>query len=326
MAGEGQVESALEAAFGDAPIVEKPAPVAEPEAVVPEEEAPQELAAEEPLEGPDEAVEPEESAPVSEPEYEIVADGETHVVRGSDQVKELISKGLAYNKRHGALAKMQEAFVAREEGLRQQEQFTGQIAGDLAELRALDSRLEEYNKIDWNAAFESDPFNALKLKEQRDQLREARQGKIGALNQKHEQFRQGQAQAAQRMLAAEHAALLEKVPEWRNSEKAAAEKQDITRALTERYGFNPAELAAINDHRVLVIMREHVRMLKAQESAKSKQVRTAPPVVKPGSVQKSNPKAEFTKVREHVRKLGKQGNHKAQEAAVTELLSRTFKI
>jgi len=320
-ASQESIEGALEAAFTDAPV--EKAPVAAPEPEVPEVEA-EEVAAEEAE--PQEEEQQEEAPAVAEPEFEIEVSGQRHVVKGAEQVKELLQKGMDYSQKTEFVARAQEALSARAQMLQMQEQFQNLISEDLAELKSIDRALDTYNKIDWAQQFDTDPFNAMKLREQRDQLREQRNAKYAELNQKHESYRAGQAQAAQQALASEHAALLAKLPEWRNSDVAAKEKTEIATYL-KNSGFQPAELSTLSDHRALIIARKAYLYdkLQAGKSDKVKQVREAPPVVKPGVTPKPNPKAEFTKVKSHLRKLGTQGNHKGQEALVTEMLTRTFK-
>lgn len=327
MTDELKMESMLQEAFsGDetpqpAVKAEVPDPVAEDvaEAAEAAEALPDEPSDDTPAEA--------DPSPVSDPEYEIEVDGERVTVKGADQVKELLQKGMHYSKRSEVTARVQESLVARAQMMQQQEQFNVHIMGDLTELKALDAQLDQYNKIDWSQAFDSDPFNALKLREQRDQLREARTAKLNGLNQKHEQFKQGQANAAQQILASENQALLSKVPEWRNHEKATVDKQEIARMLVHTYGYQPAELALM-DHRVLVAAKDllEYQRIKSGKSAALKQVRDAPPVVKPGTVQKqTNGRTEFQKARASLKELGRRGNHKGQEAVFTELLTKTYK-
>jgi hypothetical protein len=272
----------------------------------------------------------EEAAPepVAEPEFEVEIDGVPEVIRGADKVKEVLQRGIKAQRTHEENARVREALVAQYQQQEAAAQVQQLLMTDLAELRALDAQLDQWNKVDWAAAFDTDPFQALKLKEQRDSLREQRQSKFQELNGKHSQFVQAQQKAVEQRARAEVAAFQAKVPEWRNPEKAAAEKQAIVRELSGYYGLTPEEIGSVIDHRHLMIARDAVkyRELVRAKADKSKQVRTAPPVVKPGTVQKTpNAKQDFVKVRSHLRKLGATGNSKAQEAAFTELLNGAFK-
>jgi hypothetical protein len=318
LSSESSVAAALEQAFSDAPPPEKepvaPAEAAAEEApLLPEEEAPEEVA--------------EEEAP-AEPVFEIEIDGRPEIIEGSERVKEVLQRGIKAQRAHEENARVREALTFQANLQREASEFLNASMGEIAELRSLDARLEEWNKVDWAAAFDSDPFQAMKLKEQRDQLREARNTKYHQLNQKHEQFKQSQNHGHAQRARAEEAALLARVPEWRNAEKATPEKQAIVRDLADHYGFTPDEIGSLIDHRMLLVARDAAkyRELMRNKDQRVKQVRTAPPVVKPGAQSKPNPQAQFTKVKAHVRKLGQQGNSKGQEALVTEMLNRTFKM
>ena len=324
------VEEALGNAFGEvAPERElaiKPEP---PEPIEAEDaEAP---AVEEPAEGEEaEAEQPDEdAAPIVEPEYEIEVNNQRQTVKGDAQIRELLQKGAHYTQTMQHAARVQDALVAKAQSLAITERFQGEIAEDLAALKSLDRALEQYNAVNWAEKFDTDPIEAMKLHAARNELRDARGQKFSEVQGKWQQFQQGQAQAAQQMLVAEQEALLSRVPEWRNPEKASAEKGEIARALLDRYGFNPLELNNLTDHRALLVARDALRyhQMQAVKTDKVKQAREAPPVVKPGTVQKqSNAKADFVKVRAHLRQLGNKGNHKAQEALVTEMFSKAFKI
>ena len=315
---ESDVAAALEGAFGGA----------EPEKVEPEAAADPVEGEEGPLEGllaPE--AEPEEEAAPPEPEFEIEIDGTPEVIRGADKVKELLTRGLKAGRQHEENARYREALVAQAKQQEIAAGFQQAVIGDLAELRALEANLESWDKVDWASAFDTDPFQAMKWREQRDQLREQRNTKREEINSKHAQFKATYDGVAAERGRAESAALLAKVPEWRNAEKALPEKQAIVRDLAEHYGFTADEIGSLIDHRMLLVARDAAkyRELQRTKTDKVKQVRDTPPVVKPGAVLKQTGKVEFTKVRSHIRALGQKGQSKAQEAAFTELLNRAYK-
>jgi len=324
---EQSVESALESAFGNAPAPQKvpakeaapaqDAPVDEPAA----EAAPVEEAEAEPVEAAE-----AEPAPEPEPEFEIEVNGARELVRGKDQIRELLQKGRDYSQKTEAVARARDSIIAQAQQQAMAAQFQGQAWEDITAIRALDSRLDEYNKVDWATAFDTDPFNALKLKEQRDQLREQRNAKVEEFQAKRQQFEAGQAQAAQQRLSAEQAALLNKLPEWRNTEQATKEQREIANTLAQSYGFNEAEIAGLVDHRMVMVARDAMkyRMLQANKTAKVQQVRTAPPVIKPGA-QQDKGKVEARSDLKQFREAGRKGEHRTQEQLLEKMLGRAFK-
>lgn len=324
---EQSVESALESAFGNAPAPQKvPAKEAAPAQDAPVDEPAAEAApAEEAEAEPVEAAEAE-PAPEPEPEFEIEVNGARELVRGKDQIRELLQKGRDYSQKTEAVARARDSIIAQAQQQAMAAQFQGQAWEDITAIRALDSRLDEYNKVDWATAFDTDPFNALKLKEQRDQLREQRNAKVAEFQAKRQQFEAGQAQAAQQRLAAEQAALLNKLPEWRNTEQATKEQREIANTLAQSYGFNEAEIAGLVDHRMVMVARDAMkyRMLQANKTAKVQQVRTAPPVIKPGA-QQDKGKVEARSDLKQFREAGRKGEHRTQEQLLEKMLGRAFK-
>jgi hypothetical protein len=269
-------------------------------------------------------------APADDLELEIEVDGQREIVRGKDAIKELAQKGKYFSKGTEEIARVREALVANLQAQADTQAFQQAIVGDLADLKALDARLAEFNKIDWATAIDSDLVGVMKLQEQRAALRDARQQKLNEIQQKQQYHQQSQAQAASQMFAAEQAALVAKLPEWRNSEKAQAEKTAITQELSGYYGFQPSELAGLMDHRMVLVARDAMkwRALQRDKGDRLKQVRAAPPVSKPGSATAQTDehgKAGFQKFTQELRRQGQKGNHRAQEALMLKALNRTFK-
>lgn len=323
----GALESALGAAFSDAPA-EAPAPkvqARQPAAIEAEppliESDPADL-----LEGFEDEQPVETPPEVAEAEFEIDLDGKPEVIRGNDRVKELLARGLKAGRGFEENARMREALAAQANQAQLQAQFQQVVSPDIAHVHALEQQLQAYQKVDWSAEYDRDPFNAMKLKEQRDQLREQRAAAIQNLNAKQQHFTQQFQANSQRVLAAENEALLAKVPAWRNPEKASLEKGEITSALTSHYGFTQGEIG-MTDHRMLMVARDAVayRKLLANKDARLKQAREAPATARPGAVAQPNSRADFNKVRGKIKELGTKGNHRAQEELATRLFEKAFK-
>ena len=319
----GSLESALEAAYGDAPPAEKPqAPVkAQPEegdfAV---QEDPAEL-----LQEIDEQAQPPAGP---EPTFEVDVDGQPEVITGNERVKELLQRGLKAGRGFEENARVREALQAHVRQAQFQQQFHQAVSGDIVQIQALEQQLQGFEQVDWSRAYDTDPFNALKLKEQRDQLREQRAAALNNLNAKQQQFQAHMQQTAQQALAAETQALLAKVPTWRNPEKATQERSEIASALQSTYGFTAQEVNAVMDHRMIMVARDAAayRKLLANKDARVKQAREAPATAKPGAAASpTNGRVEFNKVRGKIKELGTKGNHRAQEQLVTGLFERAFK-
>lgn len=316
------LEAALGAAFGVTPPAPKPVSDAvEP----PEEEAPAVEAEAEPLEAEGEEEQPKEA--VAEPEFEIEVDGAREIIRGADKIKETLQKGLHYSKNSEAVAREREAIQATAKHQQEVSLVQQALQGDIAELQAMDQQLEQWARVDLSALFETDGFKALQLKEQRDQLREARSAKFNELQRKAQHAASVLQTARSQSVAAEEQALLAKLPEWRNSEKAQAESGKIKDLLRSTYGYTKQEVDNIGDHRNMLVARDAYlyRQLMANKDARVKQVREAPGMVRPGAPAQPNGRTEFAKARAKIREFGTKGNHAAQENMVTKMFERAFK-
>lgn len=328
------LESALGGAFGE-PAAEPANPAPTPAAAKPAgEPAPVEPPAE-PAADPADLLteletEPEEAEPAAtpEPSYEIEIDGKPETITGGERVKELLTRGLKAGRGFEENARVREVLQVQAQQAQLQAQFHQAVSPDIAEIQRLDYQIASFAQLDWQQAYDADPFNALKLREQRDQLKEQRAARVHDLNAKQQQFLAHMEQGARQVLAAENEALLAKVPAWRNAEKAKQEQGEIAGALTGHYGFTKSEVDMLRDHRMLLVARDAAayRKLLASKQQRVNQARAAPATAKPGAAAPpTNGRAEFNKVRGKIKELGTKGNHRAQEQLATQLLERAFK-
>lgn len=121
-------------------------------------------------------------------------------------------------------------------------------------------------------------------------------------------YTQMQEQERQTVLQREQAALLEKIPEWRDQTAYRAAAQDLTEAGAE-YGFGADELAGIVDHRMLLVLRDAAayRKIKADKPAVTKKVAKAPVAMKPGAKPKKGDAKEAARQKQRA-KLKKSGS------------------
>jgi hypothetical protein len=328
--GNESLESALGAAFGEEP---PKAPAKAPAKAVRE---PQPDEVEEPVEPASdpadllEGAEPEEApakVEVADPEFELEIEPGKPEVLPLSKLKELAARGAKAGRGFEENARVREALQAHVQQVQMQQHFNQAVAADYAKIQALEAQLKPFDEMNWVQAYDADPFNALKLKAQRDQLMEQRAAAIQEVQGKQQHFQAQFQQNAQRAMAAEWEALLSKVPTWRNAEKAAQEKGEISSALTGHYGFTSQEVSALMDHRMLLVARDAAayRKLLANKDARVKQAREAQPTAKPGAAAQPNGRAEFAKARNLLKAHGAKGNHKAQESIAAAMFERAFK-
>ena len=160
------------------------------------------------------------------------------------------------------------------------EQFTPALVQDLADLKALHSQLKQYEGFDLASLYNSDPGTAMKLRDQRDDLRREIQQREKDLGQK--------AQSLEAMQAAHYA------KQWELAVKGVKERiGTITQAddmamlrQAETLGFSLKDIRGrYADPRILQAIYKAAKYDAAQ-SGKANALNTArqaPPVVKPGA-------------------------------------------
>lgn len=178
----------------------------------------------------------------------------------------------------------------------QERQRHAQAADQFLNLAStLDPILADGQKTDWAALARENPAEYV-------QKWAAYQQRVGHVQSALQQREQAQAQTRQQHFAREEAALLEKVPEWRDPQKGKAAMDEIRNAAVDHYGFTPEQIKAIPDHRQVLVLRDALAFRKlqaAQKSAAAKQVVTVPKVQRPGPGASANDaaKASMQRVR-----------------------------
>lgn len=212
-----------------------------------------------------------------EVEHEVIVDGQPTKAK----LKDLKS---AYSGNKAIEQRVQQASEYR----KQQEVMTVELMKQLnhqaARLKQLDEILSqaENSNIDWDTLRVTDPQRYLIEK---DKLQET-QNKRRLVQQAQEEANQQQMMLAKRRqaeFAAEQADLLmKKIPELKNPEKAKKMGENWDKTAKE-YGFTDEEVAAIVDHRHLLVLTDAMkyRALVAAKAARQG---------KGGNVQRQQPK------------------------------------
>ena len=128
-------------------------------------------------------------------------------------------------------------------------------------------------------------------------------------------------------LQQEAAQLRERIPEWRDPAKYEAGAQELRGYLINQ-GADPAEVDTLSSSLAVSIARKAMLYDKLvyQKHSKSKQLRSAPPVVRPGAAPSSDAgKVSFAKAQQALRNAGKTGTARKQEEILLGMLNRTFK-
>ena len=160
---------------------------------------------------------------------------------------------------------------------------------------------------DWDALFEQDPLEYVRLNKHWQDRKEARQ----QLAQEQEALHQRQAAEMQQQhlqaIEAGKAELLEKIPEWRDPEVASTESKEISQFLLDR-GYTPEAVSNVSVTDIL-FAREAMTALKTTSKTEvaKKKVKVKPKVIRAKGTQ---PKSEGRKAtrRKQLAKLERTGS------------------
>ena len=194
-----------------------------------------------------------------------------------------------YTRKTQTLAQDRETLKAEREGFQQQTQLQQQLIREVAQVTALDERLAQFQKLDWNAVIAQDAAQAQRLQIEFSQLQAARGQLVGSLTQKQQQMQFMQQQEIAKRTNEAQAFLMREFKDWspekdRQLEAYARSEGIDTRALGGFLLHNPAIAKALD------------KAMKWDLAAKKRAERPVPapapkPISRVGGVAASNTKA-----------------------------------
>lgn len=285
-------------------VLEPEQPEAEVEETEAEEAAPQDNGEEaeesEEVESPEEdEVEPEEEA--EEPDLvEIDVDGESYKV--PEVLKDKFMLQADYTRKTQEVAEQRKQIEAAQANLQLQAQMQQQNLEDYAKLIATDKQLQGYQQVDWNALYDSDPAEFVRLKEAYRELKDSRTEMTQTLTMKQQQQIAEQQSRLQQATEEGNAVLTKEIPGW-NPTKGKEIKDYAVTTLR----FKPEELNAVTDPRVVIALwkAQQFDKLKSGKAVTDKKVQNLPKVGKPGSTSnKTLNKTQEEVLRKNLKRTG----------------------
>lgn len=187
-------------------------------------------------------------------------------------------------------------------------------------LQALNQQLQQMQppEVDWDKLYQENPIEWMRQRE----LARTRQEQVAWVQaqqqalQQRQQIEEQEAQA--KTLESEREKLLEALPEWREPEKARAEKAKIVEFATNKLGFTVDEISDLYDARAVLALRK--AMLYDELMSKRDQMRpTIRQKAKPmkGGVASSPQSTKVRTSKDALSRLAKSGSTR-DAAAVFE--------
>lgn len=141
-------------------------------------------------------------------------------------------------------------------------------------------------QVNWEELRATDPATYL-------QAREQQQARMQAFERTRQHFAQIQEEQRRERVQSSSQRLVEAMPELLDPNTAKAFGEQITTAANKFYGFTPQEVAGVEDHRLILMMRDAAKYheLKDKAGQIKATVEKAPQLAKPGAPRQGNPEA-----------------------------------
>ena len=280
----------------------------------PDEQAETAAEAETPQPEPDQATDelspddlPDEETPQSDSDaFEIVHNGTQHKLTREETIK-YAQQGFDYTQKTMAVAEKDKQLTARLERMAQIEQVNQLVAADLATVKAYEAQLRQYENVNWVQVATDEPLEYPKYRAQYDQLVNGYQQAVGQYNAKQRAVGEATTQLRTQKAAEERTKLLDRIPEWKDQQKYQAGATELRSWLIGQ-GAAEQEVDTLTDSLAVAIAYKAMKYdrLEKAKTDKVKQLRTSPPVTRPGAAQTGTAKADQEKTLSQ--KLKKSGS------------------
>jgi hypothetical protein len=223
----------------------------------------------------DESEAPEAEADGAGDDEEVEFEGKSYKV--PKELKSALLRQADYTQKTQEVAEQRRAVEERAQRIQQQEAVLGQSFDKAVELRVIQTKLSQFEGIDWQGLADSDPVQATKLNLAYQQLQREAQQKNGELQQAHAQAQQLTEQNRQQMLAEAQKELKQRLPNF------TAETAEKIKHAAREYGISDNELNSVIDPRYVHVLHDAAkwRALQADKPKAMQKVAEAPRVMKP---------------------------------------------
>lgn len=266
----------------------EPAPQAEEQVAAPVEQ--QEPTVEQPQTDEltaDDLPEEQAAADLSGDVFEIVHNGQQHKLSREEAIR-YAQQGFDYTHKTEALAADRRALSERLQRLQEVETVQEVLAADYATVKAFEAQLAQYESVDWVKLATDEPLEYPKYRAQYDKLVQGWQMAARQYTQKRNAVSEQMAKIRADALAEEARKLPQINTAWSDPQKFRAASEEMQQYLAAQ-GMDPKQVAdkyldSAFAVKTLYQSMMYERLLKAK-GEKVKQLRQAPPVVRPGASQ-----------------------------------------
>ena len=232
--------------------------------------------------------------------YTVKVDGKEIDVT-LDELQKGYSRTQDYTRKTQQIAETRKAVEAEASAIRAEREQYAQLLG------ALKQQLESTEApIDMDRLYNEDPIEWVRQSE----VMRQKQDKLAAIQSEQQRLSQltaqQRAQEMQAHLASQQEALIQAVPEWKDSKKAQAEKALLVE-FGKKIGFSDEELKNVYDHRAVIALRKAA--LYDQMMSKRGQIKpvinNGPRTAKPSAAGRVSTTTESTRAKQRLAKSGR---------------------
>ena len=232
--------------------------------------------------------------------YTVKVDGKEVEVT-LDELQKGYSRTQDYTRKTQQIAETRKAVDAEASAIRAEREQSAQLLG------ALKQQLESTEApVDMDRLYNEDPIEWVRQSE----VMRQKQDKLAAIQSEQQRLSQltaqQRAQEMQAHLASQQEALIQAVPEWKDSKKAQAEKALLVE-FGKKIGFSDEELKNVYDHRAVIALRKAA--LYDQMMSKRGQIKpvinNGPRTAKPSAAGRVSTTTESTRAKQRLAKSGR---------------------
>lgn len=168
------------------------------------------------------------------------------------------------------------------------QEYDEQLQGLAALVKTAEDDLDaETKSVDWKQLREDSPeeyaAKKLEIQERREKIESLKKQARESYQKQVERQQEEAKRLHEEHLQKEQQALLEKLPDWKDPEKAKSDQTRLAKYLREE-GFSEQDIASASDHRLIVMARKAMLYDEGRKSAARKKVPPKPKkVLRPGS-------------------------------------------
>src|SRR5574343_907379 len=236
-----------------------------------------------PSEAPDNSIEIETLSSTDDASDESTATGDADNAEETTdpEAEKAALRQADYTRKTQELAEERKALAQR------REKFDTYVTQGEALVNTLASEFQaDFQNVNWGELASNDPARYVQLRHQFDERQRKLALAVGQLNAAKQQQAALDDEATQTRLQEEQKRLLDAVPEWKDSAKAAAEISEVRSFLTKR-GFSPDEVNGITDQRAVILARNAMLYERLMSKVPQPKAQTSAPPPPPPAPSKA---------------------------------------